>query len=317
MPRRASDPKPPAAPDSLPETALPETALVPLRARADGWTPQRQRVFIEILADSGSVCAAAQAVGMSRESAYRLRRHHDARAFDAAWEAALERAMQRLLPAAIDRALNGTVRQRWYHGELIAEERVYSDGLMRFLLERGGAMLGAARARQALREDWETHMDALEAGHSAPPEPAAPPPAAPLDAAPLDADWDEADADDDGQDLPWQVDRHPHDDAWITNAPEPPGFDPDEALSGPGLDGWRYCDAEESAALDRIEEEDDARDEAARRRFFHLPPLPPAAPAPAPGNPPANPPEAPPVPASAPASALPPDTPGAPAAESV
>ena len=48
--------------------------LVPTRHRDDGWTAQRQRDFLENLASCGSVAAAARSVGMSRESAYALRR---------------------------------------------------------------------------------------------------------------------------------------------------------------------------------------------------------------------------------------------------
>ena len=42
---------------------------VPVRARHDGWSVERQIAFIEKLADCGSVAAAARHVGMSREFA--------------------------------------------------------------------------------------------------------------------------------------------------------------------------------------------------------------------------------------------------------
>ena len=157
-------PSPNTGPADNDTATLTDTALVPVASRHDGWTPERQRHFLETLADTGSVTAAAQAVGMSEQSARRLRRRADARAFDAAWEGALERAMQQLLPTAIDRALNGTLRQRYYHGELIAEERVHHDGLLLHLLERGAQSLGASRARRALRKNWDGAMAMLEAG---------------------------------------------------------------------------------------------------------------------------------------------------------
>ena len=47
---------------------------VPTRQRDDGWSPARQRAFLEALASCGSVSAAARVVGLSRESAYALRR---------------------------------------------------------------------------------------------------------------------------------------------------------------------------------------------------------------------------------------------------
>lgn len=51
------------------------------KPRLDGWTEEKQRRFIETLADTGLVSAAAKAVGMTRESAYKLRRAAHATAF--------------------------------------------------------------------------------------------------------------------------------------------------------------------------------------------------------------------------------------------
>ncbi|MBX9858014.1 MAG: hypothetical protein K2Y20_00300, partial [Sphingomonas sp.] len=50
-------------------------APAPLRTRHDGWSAQRQRDFITALADSGCITLACRAVGVSPQSAYRLRRH--------------------------------------------------------------------------------------------------------------------------------------------------------------------------------------------------------------------------------------------------
>ena len=62
---------------------------VPLRSRRDGWTPARQCSFLGHLYLTGSVSAAARAVGMSRMSAYRLRRRADAASFAHAWDVVL------------------------------------------------------------------------------------------------------------------------------------------------------------------------------------------------------------------------------------
>ena len=66
---------------------VPPFLPVPLRARADGWTAERQARFIGLLAETGSVAEAARRVGMSRESAHRLRRHPRAGSFAHAWDA--------------------------------------------------------------------------------------------------------------------------------------------------------------------------------------------------------------------------------------
>lgn len=62
---------------------------VPLRGRHDGWTAERQRIFMTVLRGSRSVTRAAASAGMSREGAYALRRQPGAAGFAAAWDAAL------------------------------------------------------------------------------------------------------------------------------------------------------------------------------------------------------------------------------------
>jgi hypothetical protein len=60
-------------------TYEPEFTPVPLaRNRHDGWSPQRQRQFLVVLAATGTVGRAAQAVGMSKISAYKLRKRKGA-----------------------------------------------------------------------------------------------------------------------------------------------------------------------------------------------------------------------------------------------
>ena len=62
---------------------------VPTRGRRDGWTLQKQTDFLGFLAETGSVMGACEAVGMSRNSAYKLRARPNAESFAAAWDAAL------------------------------------------------------------------------------------------------------------------------------------------------------------------------------------------------------------------------------------
>jgi hypothetical protein len=68
---------------------LPTFVPVPVRARSDGWTPERQAAFLGLLAETGSVRAAAERLGMARETAYRLRTKPHAESFIAAWDAIL------------------------------------------------------------------------------------------------------------------------------------------------------------------------------------------------------------------------------------
>ena len=50
------------------------------------WTPQRQLAFLDTLAQTRSITRAAASAGMSRESAYRLRRRPAGALFAAAWD---------------------------------------------------------------------------------------------------------------------------------------------------------------------------------------------------------------------------------------
>jgi hypothetical protein len=105
------------------------------RPRYDGWTEEKQRRFIEVLADTGIVSLAAKAVGMSRESANRLRRSPHGAAFARAWDAARHHAGSALEDIAFERAIEG-VEHNVYdeHGTVICTKRVYNDRLLTFLL---------------------------------------------------------------------------------------------------------------------------------------------------------------------------------------
>ena len=68
----------------------PGTGRPPAKHRHDGWTPARRAAFLDHLAVRPDVRRACGSVGLSRQSAYRLRRRDGA--FAAAWDGALERA---------------------------------------------------------------------------------------------------------------------------------------------------------------------------------------------------------------------------------
>lgn len=68
---------------------IPAFTPAELRVRRDGWTPLRQAEFLGYLAETRCVKRAAERVGMSRESAYRLRRKPHAKSFAAVWDSIL------------------------------------------------------------------------------------------------------------------------------------------------------------------------------------------------------------------------------------
>jgi hypothetical protein len=74
-------------------TADPDSPLyftpVTVRARRDGWSPERQRRYVAALALTGRVDRAAALVGLSQQSAGRLRLRPDGESFGLACSAAL------------------------------------------------------------------------------------------------------------------------------------------------------------------------------------------------------------------------------------
>lgn len=197
---------PSPAGDAPSASPAPAFLPVPLRPRGDGWTSERQRAFIEALADGGSVRAAAASVGMSEQSAHALRRRAGASSFALAWEAALEAATARLTAAAIDRAIHGVAHPVFYKGEIVGERRHYDNRLAMFLIamqerRRLNRMVLRHNAQHAplslyrtgaggegappsdppdpdiVLADWDGFMDRLEAGTADTPAPTAPTPA--------------------------------------------------------------------------------------------------------------------------------------------
>lgn len=151
------------------------------RPRSDGWTEEKQRRFIEVLADTGLVSAAAKAVGMSREGANRLRRSPHGAAFARAWDAARLHAGGVVEDIAFERAFEGVehnVYNEW--GEVVCTKRVYNDRLLMFLLRhlkperygRGAAAPAAQPGEEAPPPDMdvEASLRAMEPLLPAPPE---------------------------------------------------------------------------------------------------------------------------------------------------
>ena len=134
-----------------------EFVPVPTRQRDDGWSPARQRAFLEALASCGSVSAAARVVGLSRESAYALRRRADARGFVQAWDAARLLAAEHLLDLAWDRAMQGEVRSLVYHGAVVGEVRHYDNRLLLGLIAQNRKVLveqGLVAPPEVTAEVW-------------------------------------------------------------------------------------------------------------------------------------------------------------------
>ena len=109
-------------------------APVPVRARRDGWTAEKQIAFIEALAETGVVEEACRRVGMSRTSADELRRRPCGGSFRRAWEVAVDYALYHLEEAVRDRVRRGVPRPIFYKGEQVGEWRHFDERLTMFLL---------------------------------------------------------------------------------------------------------------------------------------------------------------------------------------
>ena len=161
---RGDGPEEPYVASDHPPAADDPYAFAPVRVlpRRDGWSAGRQRRFVALLAETGSVRDAAEAVEMTARSAYRLRARAEAADFARAWDQALTVASGRLASVAFDRALHGSERIVWVDGREVRRERVPSDRLLMFLLRHyhPGRFAGA-RAPELSPESPEAAAVAL------------------------------------------------------------------------------------------------------------------------------------------------------------
>lgn len=129
------------------------------------WTPAVQARFLEKLAETGCVTWAADAVGLPKWGAYRLR-IHDA-GFRAAWAEAMDEAYARLEEALLDRALNGRARPVFQGGKQVGEVHSYPDGVAMKLLAHHLARRRdrevAVAAAETVHEDGAQCYDRLKA----------------------------------------------------------------------------------------------------------------------------------------------------------
>jgi hypothetical protein len=110
----------------------------PRGARSDGWTPDRQRDFIGVLAATGSVRTACRAVGLQVCGVYRLRKLPGAESFRAAWDAAVLRGTAAISAVLIDHSINGVPEAVFYRGKQVGVRRRFNHRTMIWVMERGG-----------------------------------------------------------------------------------------------------------------------------------------------------------------------------------
>jgi len=124
-------------PPSLPEILAAGSDKRGDRAtRRDGWTPDRIRIFLHTLAQTGTVAAAAEAADMSVRSAYNLRNRPEGRAFHYAWEGALQVAKRLLADGMMARAMLGNIDVFKRDGVVVGERHRFDNRLSMAMLKR-------------------------------------------------------------------------------------------------------------------------------------------------------------------------------------
>lgn len=137
------------------------------RRRTPHLLQEKLDTFIEFLARTGSVTAAAEAAGLPRTQLYERRRTRTR--FATAWNKALSLGVDSLHDNAMKRALEGEERQIVRKGELVGTERRFNDGLMKFLLKAhkpefsGGAPTASESEQEVLAKRLKAAAKRLEA----------------------------------------------------------------------------------------------------------------------------------------------------------
>lgn len=150
-------------------TPAAHSATTEIQPRPDGWTLPKQAEFLRHLAASHCVSQAASAVGMSRQSAYRLRNRLRGEPFDIAWSCAYRRQYDALAEAALERAFNGVEVPHFHKGELVHVSRRYDERLTVALLAMQDRLTPIARPRHYEHEnmptdDFEVLVERVEEG---------------------------------------------------------------------------------------------------------------------------------------------------------
>ncbi len=146
--------------DNAPRAYVPAT---PARytQRSDGWTPDRQRGFLERIAEGATVDEASASVGLSPGAAYTLRRRAAGAAFALGWDAAKLVARPIVAETLFLRAIAGqTERVTRPDGEVIERHR-YDNRLAMSLLNRLDRHADAAETANAATRMVAAEFDAF------------------------------------------------------------------------------------------------------------------------------------------------------------
>jgi hypothetical protein len=134
------------------------------RLRCDGWTLTKQRRFCELLAECGDVETVSRAVGMTRQTAYRLRCRKAGRAFALAWDAAMLVASRVMIDDAVLMTFHGSIEKAVRVGNTITKHRRTPAMLFATAERLRHPRILGNPAALAAAADWERCLDLLEQG---------------------------------------------------------------------------------------------------------------------------------------------------------
>lgn len=168
-----------ASPDTsgaTPTAALPRSAAQPpvrprpspaaAHARRDGWSPQRQRIFLEAIAEGSTVGEACAHVGLSPASAYALRRRAAGTSFRLGWDAANLLARDKVADTLLARAIEGQT-ETYTRGDAIFTRHRYDNRLATTMLARLDRLAEDAQgpvpqAARLVAQEFDAFLDLVE-----------------------------------------------------------------------------------------------------------------------------------------------------------
>ena len=133
-------------------------------AHHNSWTRTKMTIFLRELAASQSVSQAASAVGLSRQSAYKLRDRLVGTPFALGWEVALEAGITQLAHAMLDRAINGVEVPHYYKGELVGTSRQYDERLAIWIAANPWKVGRHQLAREYSAKGFDELLQRIETG---------------------------------------------------------------------------------------------------------------------------------------------------------
>ena len=143
--------------------------------KSGGWTPDRQRAFLDYIAGGLTVGDASTLVGLSAASAYAFRARAAGAAFAVGWQAALLLQRNRLVDELTSRAFRGQSETVTRPDGSTIERHRFDNRLALALLTRLDKVAAAdlpdrtgdARAARLAAQDWDRYLD-LIAGDASP-----------------------------------------------------------------------------------------------------------------------------------------------------